>query len=156
MKLRYLIIFVFMVCTCAGAEEDLSIRVRATGLASPGVPPGSRARAAAFRAAKVQGYKKLAEAAGFSKIHQTGKNTQIEVNAFLKGARVITKKYISDYEVEVVMEIDKRDIYHSTINRLKMEIKTTEAKISALNRRLQELKTMVQNLEGKIKNQDNR
>lgn len=155
MKSRYFLILLFAVCIGMGAGDDSPIRVKATGLASPGIHPGAKARAFALRAAKVEGYKKLAEAAGFSKVHQAGKYTYTEVNAFLKGARVVTKKYISDYEVEVVMEIDKRDIYGSTIPRLKREIKATEAKISALTRRLQELKTIVENLEEKAKNQDN-
>ncbi len=142
MKSRYLIIFVFALCISIGAGDDSVIRVKATGLASPDIRLGAKARAFALRAAKVEGYKKMAEAAGFSKIFQSGKYKHTRVNAFLRDARVIHKRYISDYEVEVVMEIEKKNIYHTKMSLLEREIKSIEARMSSLNRRLNKLKKM--------------
>ena len=149
MKIKYLLIFVFAACIGIGAGDDSLIKVKATGLASPGIRPGAKARAFALRAAKVEGYKKLAETAGFSEIFQPGKYKHIQVNAFLKGARVIHKRYISDYKVEVVMEIEKKNIHHTKMSLLKKEIKTIEAQISSLNRRLEKLKKMMEALRQK-------
>ncbi|MCP5103453.1 MAG: hypothetical protein GY950_08750 [bacterium] len=142
MKSGYLLIFVFAVCIGIGAGDGSLIKVKATGLAPYGIPPGPRARAAALRAAKVEGYKKLAEAAGFSYKHT-------KVEAFLKGARVTHKRYISDYKVEVVMEIEKKNISHTKMSLLKKEIKTIEARIVSLNRRLEKLKKMMEVLKKK-------
>lgn len=166
MKCRYLLIFIIIFSTWLDAGADSVIKVKAIGRASPNIRPASKARAAAFRAAKVEGYKKLAEAAGFFKISQPGKNKHIKVDTFLKGARVVNKRYISDYKVEVVMEIPlpqlvnqlaeikKRDFYHSQISQLKREIKSIEAQMSTLNSRFEKLKKMVDALEEKVKNQD--
>ncbi|MGD2088603.1 MAG: hypothetical protein PVH61_20670 [Candidatus Aminicenantes bacterium] len=151
MKIKYLMIFIIVVCTWLEASTDSVIRVKAVGLASPGISLRTRARAAAFRAAKVEGYRKLAEAAGLAKIFQSGKYNYKEVNAFLKGVRVVSKRYISDYKVEVVMEMKKTDIYHSTISQLKKEIKTIEIHISTLNVRLEKLKEILKTLEEKVK-----
>lgn len=149
-----IIIGIFVLCTCAGAVDDTLIRVKAIGLASPKLPPGPRSRAAALRAAAVQGYRKLAEAAGYSTIFP-GKYKHTKVEAFLKGARVIHKRYISDYKVEVVMEIEKKNIRQTKMSLLKSEIKSIRAKISNLNRRLQKLKKMQEALEEKINKEGN-
>jgi hypothetical protein len=142
MKLRHLTVLIFVVFTCLQPGVDPVIRVKAVGLAPPGITPAARARASALRAAKVEGYKKLAEAAGFSKIFQYGKYKHIRVNAFLKGALVVHKRYISDYEVEVVMEIEKKNIHQNKMHLLKREIKTIEVQITSLNRQLGKLKKL--------------
>ncbi|MGE5342178.1 MAG: hypothetical protein ACM3SY_11945 [Candidatus Omnitrophota bacterium] len=71
------------------------IRVTAMGHASPDVTPISKARALALRAARVEGYQKLVEA--------LGKNKQTP--QLLKGAQILSQRYVSDYQVEIVMEI---------------------------------------------------
>jgi hypothetical protein len=149
MKLRYFIILVFAVCIGISAGGYSLIRIKATGLASSGIPPGSRARIAALRAAKVGGYKKLAEAAGFSTTLQLGEYKYSNVEAFLKGARVVHKRYISDYEVEVIMEIEKKYIHHTKMSLLKSKIKNIEAQMFSLNRRLEKLKMMMEVLRKK-------
>jgi len=165
MKYKYLIIFIIFVSTWLDTGANSVVKVKAIGQASPNIRLAAKARAAAFRAAKVEGYKKLAEAAGFFKIFQSGKNKLIKVDAFLKGARVVNKRYISDYKVEVVMEIPlsqlvnqlaeikKRNFYHSQISQLKREIKIIESQVSTLIRRFEKLKKMVETLEEKVKNE---
>lgn len=142
MRSRYFLIFVFTLCIAIVAGDDSMIRVKATGLASPNIRLDAKARVFALRAAKVEGYKKLAEAAGFSKIIQSGRYKHIRVKALLRGARVIHKRFISDYEVEVVMEIEKKNIQHTQTSLLKREIETIEAQMRSLNRRLKKLKKM--------------
>jgi hypothetical protein len=149
-----IIIGILVFCTGAVAGDDTLIRVKAIGLASPKLSPGPGTRAAALRAAKVEGYKKLAEAAGYSTI-LPGKYKHTRVEACLTGARVIQKRYISDYKVEVVMEIEKKNIRQTKISLLKREIKTIQTKISTLSRRLEKLKKMQEALEEKIKKEGN-
>lgn len=158
MKLKYLWIFLIVFSYCLNAGTNLIIRVTATGRASTNISPASKARAFAFRAAQVEGYKKLAEAVGGNK----------DVATFLKGARVIAKRYISDHEVEVVMEmpfkqpvapmdqIKKSDSYLLEISDLKKEIKAFENQISTINSKLENLKKTVEALEEKIRNQNDR
>jgi hypothetical protein len=146
MKLRYLPVLIFVVFTCLQSGVERVLRVKALGLASPGIQPGARARAAALRAAKVEGYKKLARAAGMD----------IEEEAHIKGARVVKKTYISDYKVEVVMEMPLPQPVRSGISRLKKEIKTIETRISNLNKRLEKLEKMLRELEKKAKNRGSR
>ena len=120
------------------------------------------ARAAAFRAAKAEGYKKLAEAAGLAKITQSGTNKHIRVDTILKGVRVVGKRYLSDYEVEVVMEMPlptspaqagppgKSTPYGLEIANLKKEISILESQMQAFSKRLAELKEAVAVLEEKV------
>ena len=141
MKFKYLLVLVVVVFTSFQAGVEPVIRVRAVGLASPGIPSGARARAAALRAAKVEGYKKIARASGMD----------IGEEAFLKGARLVKKTYITDHIVEVVMEMPRSQSGKSGISSLKKEIKTIETRILNLERRIAKLKKRLELLEQKIK-----
>lgn len=156
MKFKYLLITIIVFSSWLDADTDSMIRVTAVGRSSTDISSISRARAAAFRAAKIEGYKKLAKAAGRNK----------DVSFFLKGARVVAQKYISDYEVEVVMEMPfnktivpsgqakQNNQYRVEISNLEKEIKTISSQLSTLSRGLEELKKALKALEEKIREQN--
>jgi hypothetical protein len=136
--------------------------VKATGKASPHIKMKSLARAAALRAAKIHGYKKLAEKAGFSTRYQVGDTSYIKVEAYLKGATVISRRYISDYRVEIVMEIPKHLVTRQLkpvknkmlrwkIYRTKDRIRSTRQEIGRLKKRLAELHHRLEKLEEQAK-----
>ena len=60
MKVKKLLILIAVVSFCMAAQDDAVLRVKAIGKASPRIIEKSKARAAAFRAAQVEGYKKMA------------------------------------------------------------------------------------------------
>jgi peptidoglycan hydrolase CwlO-like protein len=167
MKLKYRVnrsylVIPVIILIIAGLQVGAAavIRVKAVGLASPGIPPGSRARTVALRAAKVEGYKKLARAA----------NLDTAGEAHIKGARVVSKTYHSDYKVEIVMEMplpqsgkrenrgNKRTSIQteisSLISSLKKDIKAIETWMAELEKRLDTLKKKLESLEQEIKKQD--
>jgi hypothetical protein len=160
MKVKRLLIFIAVVSFCMAAQDDPVLRVKAIGKASPHIIQKSRARAAAFRAAKIEGYKKMAAAAGFSQTYQLGNQKYVRVEAFLNGVRIVDKRYISDYEVEVIMEIPKaqlveqvkkvkKSVYEMQISETKREIRAVRDQIQQLNLKLSELKEILKKLEVK-------
>ncbi|MCP4150958.1 MAG: hypothetical protein GY757_24640, partial [bacterium] len=109
MKLKKIALFIVtLFIAIAIAGDETQITVKATGKASPDIRQSAKARAMALRAAKVEGYKKLAEAAELSVKNQQGKRTCTHVDATLKHARVISTHYKNDYEVEVVLKKKKK------------------------------------------------
>ncbi|MCP4146157.1 MAG: hypothetical protein GY757_00265 [bacterium] len=151
MKLKKIALFIVtLFIAIAIAGDETQITVKTTGKASPDIRQSAQARAMALRAAKVEGYKKLAEAAGLSVKKQQGKRTRTHVDATLKHARVISTQYKNDYEVEVVMQIEKKHIQQTQKTRLKKEIKRIEAQLINLNRRLKKLKKMDKEISKKI------
>ena len=160
MKLKKLLILIAVVSFGMAAQDDVVLRVKAIGKASPQVIEKSRARAAALRAAKIECYKKMAAAAGFSQTYQVGNQKYVRVEAFIPGARVVDTKYISDYEVEVTMEIPKaqlvqqvikvkKNTYEMQISETKREIRAVQDQIQQLNLKLSELKETLKKLEVK-------
>ena len=102
----------------------------------------------------------MAAAAGFSQTYQSGNRQYVKVEAFLTGARVIDKRYITDYEVEVTMEIPKarlmkqmpnvkKRIHRQQISEVKRNIRDIEVRILQLNRKLLNLKEKLRKLEEK-------
>jgi len=160
MKLKKLLILIAVVSFGMAAQDDVVLRVKAIGKASPQIIEKSRARAAAFRAAKIEGYKKIATAAGFSQTYQLGNQKYVRVEAFLTGARIVDTRYITDYEVEVTMEIPKsqlvqqvikvkKNAYEMQISETKHQIRAVQDQIQQLNLKLSELKEMLKKLEVK-------
>jgi len=153
MKLRYqiLLFLIMFVGIQLGEEFEPVIRVKAVGLAPYWIQPRSRARAAALRAAKAEGYKKLAETGGSSIRLQLEEYTHTIADSYLKNVRLIRTHYLSDYKVEVVMDIKKKDFYHVYMVRIKKEIESIETQISTQHRNLENLKKLLSVLEKKIK-----
>jgi polyhydroxyalkanoate synthesis regulator phasin len=162
MKVRYMIISSLIIALSLlfhlEARDDSILRVKALGRASPDITQKTKARAAALRAARVEGYKKLAAAAGFSSTYHLGNKKYIRVEAFLSGAQVVDKRYISDHEVEVTMEIPraqvieqfsevKRKFYEAQISEVKRKIRVVEAQMGELKSKLAELKEQLRKLE---------
>lgn len=151
-RISYVILFVFY---CAVFPETI-LRVKAIGKALVTVTPPAKARILAFRAAKIEAYKKLARAVGVSReFHENGQDSVL-VEAFLTGAHVVDKKYISDYEVEVTMEMPKEQLIQQLtqfskkdiqLSKLNKEIAVVESQILELNDKLQKLKEIKKKLE---------
>ncbi|MGD2086954.1 MAG: hypothetical protein PVH61_12295 [Candidatus Aminicenantes bacterium] len=160
MKIKKILILTTVVLFCLAARQDAVLRVKAIGKASPRIIQKSRARAAAYRAATIEAYKKMAAAAGFSQTYQSGNQKYIRVEAFITGALLVDKRYITDYEVEVTMEIPraqlvqqvkkvKKSVYKKQISETKHEIKAVRDQIQQLTLKLSELKKMLKELEVK-------
>lgn len=160
MELKKLFILIAVVSLGIAAQDDVALRVKAIGKASPQVIEKSRARAAALRAAKIECYKKMAAAAGFSQTYQFGNQKYVRVEAFLTGAHVVDTRYITDYEVEVIMEIPKsqlvqqvekvkKSVCEMQISETKRQIRAVQDQIQQLNLKLSELKEMLKKLEVK-------
>lgn len=97
-----LILGVLGAAAAAAGQEIL--RVKGRGKASPDTPP-AQARVLAKRAAVLDGYRKLAEAAGFKSEAKEGSKESTEVQAYLKNFTITATNYLSDYEAEVDIEM---------------------------------------------------
>jgi len=156
---KILIFFLLFIPLALLSQSNEMIRVKAYGKAPLNIKPASKARVLAFRAAKIVGYKKLAQAAGLEKYTKQETREQHKIQAFLKNARVVSKKYISDFEVEIIMEIPVSEVVekvsnikkyrfnNSLIRKLKNKIEGIEMKASKINTELAELKKILDKLE---------
>jgi hypothetical protein len=158
-KIIYSILILLLPIYLLSQSDDV-LRVTATGKSAEHIIPKSKARAMALRAATLEAYRKIAEKAGLAAVTRTSGLEYKQVQVFLKGARVIHKKYISDHEAEVVMEIPVSQLtrnvkeYKSYIaekqrEQLKKEIRALEMKISILQSQLDVLKKKLEKTETK-------
>jgi hypothetical protein len=154
MRIKLLIILIIFASFYIEAKNKPVLQVKGTGKASLQITPKSRAREMAFRAAQLECYKQMAAAAGFSQTYQSGNRQFIKVEAFLTGAQVIAKRYITDYEVEVTMEIPKTGLIKQIailkkqqIAEVKSNISDIEKQIFQLNQKLLDLKGILKKLE---------
>jgi len=98
------VLIVGILGAAAAAAGQEVLRVKGRGKASPDTPP-AQARVLAKRAAVLDGYRKLAEAAGFKSETKEGSKEAAEVQAYLKNFTITGTTYISDYEAEVDIEM---------------------------------------------------
>jgi len=158
MKGKSILVFILAVSIGLVAKNDSVWRVKAIGKAPPHITQKKQAQVAAFRAAKVEGYKRLATAAGFAHKYQLGNQNVIRIETYLTGAKVIDKRYISDYEVVVIMEMPKKQlneqlaivkkkITESNISEIKGKMKEIQAQIQKLNATLLELHERLKKME---------
>ena len=136
-----------LLCSPVFAQDEGTITVTAVGKAKPGETNPGRARVEALRAAKVEAFRKIALAMGMKNRENR------EIQAFLRGAKVVSQRQISDYEAEVVMSVQSADVIvqvseyerkngsrlvRSTLaaelRRLEDEVETLRRKIAALSK----------------------
>lgn len=137
------------------SQEKNILRVTAVGKSSPNITPPAKARAMALRAAKVEGYRELARAAGMEKVyrvnsrpgHRVYSQPGHRVEAFMKGARVVGKRFISDFEVEITMEIEISEIVD--IASLRNRIAFLEKEMFRIRTQLKKAKNILHKLEEK-------
>lgn len=152
----YILFILLLLFAHLGAEDVL--KVTASGRASQDIKQVSKARAMAFRAAVLEGYKKIAEKAGLGKITRSGSIEYMYIKAFIKGAKVVSKNYLTDYEVEIVMEISLSQLVknvsdYKTVHsehesaRVRKKIIVIENKLNSLRSELEELKKKLEEIE---------
>lgn len=132
------------------------LRVKAIGKSSSGITDSSKARILALRAAKVVAYKKLAQSAGLEKFVKEGTKEYVEIQAILKNTKIVEKKYISDHEVEIVMEMPLSDLVDKITNFKKYRfnrslIDKLTQKIDSMESDLKKMKTGLMELKGILK-----
>ncbi len=157
MKLKIVWLILVLPFMLVSQSGDV-LRVKAVGKSSQDIKPGSKARAMALRAATLEGYRKIAEKAGLAKTARSGSSEYKWAQVFLKGTRIVSKKYISDHEVEIVMEIpipqmEKTAAEFKTYaaqkkrTQLKKEIQALEKRIDILKSQLEALKKKLEKIE---------
>jgi hypothetical protein len=129
------------------------IKVKATGKSPQKITAKSKARIMALRAAKIVGYKKLAQAAGIGKYTKNGTKEYIEIEAFIKNAKITNKNYISDHEVEITMEMPLSDVIEKVSNFRKYRfnkklLEKLQNKIEDMESNLAKIKTELSKLKG--------
>lgn len=147
---------------CAPGEKVL--RVRVVGKSSLKIISSSKARVMALRAARVEGYRALARAAGLEKAYRDGSSSgrveKRQTSVFMKGARMVDKRFISDHEVEITMEIEISEIVRAavglekerskeTIAALRNKIALLEKEMSKNRSELKRLKNILDKLDKK-------
>jgi hypothetical protein len=148
------------------AQNKNILRVTVVGKSSPKITRPAKARAMALRAARVEGYRALARAAGLEKVYRddsgSGQMEERTTAAFMKGARMVDKRFISDHEVEVTMEIETADIvqmasglekerFKETVIKLRNRIKFLEKEMSKNRVELKIVKDILDKLEKKAR-----
>ncbi|MCP4154174.1 MAG: hypothetical protein GY757_40990 [bacterium] len=127
-----------------------TLRVRATGKSAPDVKPASKARALALRAATLNAYRKLAEKIGWTKVIKAEGREYSELRAFLKGTRIVSKKYSTNHQVEIEMELavipqsGKRTSYNREYS--KKELVRLNKRIGKLEKSIDKMKVEVKAL----------
>lgn len=168
--LKKILLFIFvlslltqvLVCT----QNENILRVTAVGKSSPEITRPAKARAMALRAAQIEGYRELARAAGLEKVYRdknrSGQREERKIGAFMKGARMVGKRFISDHEVEITMEIEIADIvemasglekerFKETVTKLRNKIKFLEKEMSKNRVELKRVKDILDKLEEKFR-----
>ncbi len=153
------LVLLMLVLFVTGLSSQEIIRVTATGKSSPSIKISSKARIMALRAAKVVGYKQLAKAAGLEKFAKEGTKEYSEIQAFLRNAKIVDKKFISDHEVEITMEVPLSDVIDKAVDikkyrfnrkllkNLQKKIGNIETEMSNLGDELAKLKNLLAKLE---------
>lgn len=152
----YILLLFFQVLFCSQKEKIL--RVTAVGKSSLNITQKSKARAMALRAAKVEGYRKLAQAAGLERVSRENNLEERKIDAFMKGAQVVEKRFISDHEVEITMEIEiakivdmasdlKKQRMNATLTKLRKKVESLENEMSRIRAELKKLKSILDKME---------
>lgn len=141
----------------SGSDSQAVLRVTARGRANPDDTNPVKSRALALRAAKIEGYRMLAEAAGVTQ-ESTGEETS-RLQAFIQGARIIEQRYISDHEAEVTMtvqasgvidkmaDVRKARFNQKLLNALAQRVENLQAQLKNLNEELVKLQQHIMKLE---------
>jgi hypothetical protein len=152
----YSVLLFFPVLTCSQNENIL--RVTAVGKSSLNITQKSKARVMALRAAKVEGYRKLAQAAGLERVFRKNNFEERKIEAFLKDAQVVEKRFISDHEVEITMEIEiakifdiasdlKKQRLKTTLTKLRKKVEYLEEEMSRIRTELKEIRSILNKLD---------
>ncbi len=152
----YVLLLLSHVLFCLQNEKIL--RVTAVGKSSSNITQKSKARAMALRAAKVEGYRKLAQAAGLERVFRKNNLEERKIDAFMKGAQVVAKRFISDHEVEITMEIEiakivdmasdlKKQRLNATLTKLRKKVEYLEGEMSRIRAELKKLKSILNKLD---------
>ncbi len=140
------------------AGADL-VKVKGYGKAPADSPP-AQARLLAVRAAKLDGFRKLAAAAGFRTDTKEGTQEAVEVQAYLKNFKVTGTRNLSDYEAEVdiemplveiidnVAEYRKNKFDRRILQGLQEQISGIEQEMSRLQGEIKRLKDALSQLGG--------
>jgi hypothetical protein len=131
------------------SHKNSRLRVTAVGKSSPKITLPAKARAMAFRAAQIEGYRELARAAGLEKAYRENNVEARKIEAFMKGARVVGKRFISDHEVEITLELEISQIVDLTSGLEKERFKETltalRNKIAFLEKEMSRIRTGLKN-----------
>lgn len=131
-----------LVCNPVFTQDEGIITVTAIGKAKPGESNPGRARVEAQRAAKVEAFRKIALAMGMND------RKNLEIQAFLRGTKVVSQRQISDYETEVVMSVRVADVLvqvsdyerkngsRQVYNDMAEELRKLEGEVEVLRRRI--------------------
>lgn len=152
----YIVLLFFQVLICSQNEKIL--RVTAVGKSSLNITQKSKARAMALRAARVEGYRKLAQAAGLERVFRKNNLEERKIDVFMKGAQVVEKRFISDHEVEITMEIEiakivdmasdlKKQRLKTTITKLRKKVEYLEGEMSRIRIELKEIRSILDKLD---------
>jgi hypothetical protein len=145
-----------LVCT----QNKNILRVTVVGKSSPKITQPAKARAMALRVAQIEGYRELARAAGLEKVYRENNVEERKIEAFMKGARVVGKRFISDHEVEITMEIEisqivdmasglKKERFKETLTTLRNKIGSLEDEMLKIRAELKKAKNILAKLEEK-------
>ena len=162
--LKKILIFIYVLSLLARVpvctQTKNILRVTAVGKSSPEITQPAKARAMALRAAQIEGYRELARAAGLEKVYRENNIEKRKIDAFMKGARVKGKRFITDHKVEITMEIEisaivqmasglKKERFKETVTTLKNKIKFLEKEMSKIRAELKKTKDILAKLEEK-------
>lgn len=136
------------------------LRVTVVGKSSPEITQPAKARAMALRAAQIEGYRELARAAGLEKVYRENNVEKRKIDAFMKGARVKGKRFITDHKVEITMEIErsgiiqmaavlKKERFKKRVTTLRNKIKFLEKEMAKIRAELKKTKDILAKLEEK-------
>jgi hypothetical protein len=150
------------------SQNENILRVTAVGKSSPEITQPAKARAMALRAAQIEGYRELARAAGLEKVyrvksqpgHRVNNVEERKIEAFMKGARVVGKRFITDHKVEITMEIERSEIiqmaaglkkerFKKRVTTLRNKIKFLEKEMAKIRAELKKTKSILAKLEDK-------
>ena len=160
---RFLLLTIILLFPSLSSTEDSSpiIRVKGKGKSSTEITTASKARALALRAATIDAYRKLARAAGIENKTKLGSMEYSQIKAFLTGAVIEKKIFISDHEAEVTMTIPFENVIsilannkNSNLNelhirKLKEKVIFIESEVMKLQSELKMIKRILDKLEEK-------
>ncbi|HDR14335.1 MAG TPA: hypothetical protein ENN79_02380 [Desulfobacteraceae bacterium] len=143
-------VFLFVVVAhsiaVSGVDSQAMLRVTARGRANPEITNPVKAKAMALRAAKIEGYRMLAEAAGLPREDADGESSRVQ--AFIQGARIIEQRYISDHEAEVTMTVSASGVIDQVADMRKARF--NRKLLSALAKRVETFQTQLKGLESEL------
>ncbi len=163
-RLKKILILIYVLSLLARvlvcSQNKNILRVTAMGKSSPGITQPAKARAMALRAAQIEGYRELARAAGLEKVYRVNNVEKRMLDAFMKGARMVGKRFITDHKVEITMEIErsgiikmaaglKKERFKKRVTTLRNKIKFLEKEMLKIRTELKRLKNILAKLEEK-------